>query len=97
MTRRAKRIEAWAVVDECNWFKYFSTTRADAVLNTFSKEGERVARLVEHEPAAEAVVKAAIAFVNDESRGFICANESWTALSRAVERLEKSRARRNKK
>ncbi len=46
MSKR-KRLELFAVVDECNWFKYDSPSKKDAVTNCFADRGERVAHLVE--------------------------------------------------
>ncbi len=85
MTRR--RIEAWAAVKNDRVMALYNGANPEH----FANVDERLAKLVEHEPRAEAVVRAAVkwAHLNRNSEG-----PASEALNRAVSALQASRKKR---
>ncbi len=82
--KRKKRIKARVSVDESGNVRSLSHEN----LLKF-EDGWRDILLVEHEPAADAVVRAAIYYVNNTGEP----HSGFGELSKAVERLEKRRAK----
>lgn len=87
---KRRRVEAWAVVDFENVITAGPMAKrkhATDIARDFPEAGERVVKLVEHNPAADAVVRAALKwFYADDFDG-----EVTPDLFRAIERLEKGR------
>ncbi len=85
---KRKRIEAWVTVDEYGVALCLSHEK----LLKF-EDGWRDVRLVEHSPAADAVVRAAVKFVEKLKRWSITglSDERYLPLVKAVERLERER------
>lgn len=89
---KRKRLEAWAVVVDGRATKC-STMRAvvedKAALERELGHTTSIVRLVEHDPSAAAVVRAAVACIKQEKRGD--AKADWSRVYRAVERMRKGR------
>lgn len=85
--KRRKRIEAWAIVDGKGRSNTLQSTRDGArkLMFLFLREGERLAHLVEHDPRADAVVGAAVAYKRKPCVGLVL------RLMDAVERYEKGK------
>ncbi len=89
--RRRKAIPEWAVVDESGeWWSMSS--KAECVAYARKNSGWRAAKVVEHEPEAEAVVRAAIKAELGMSPMFELRPEDAMRLIRAVDALLESRA-----
>lgn len=89
MTRR-KRAEAWVAIDFAG-NPFAVEERRDVALNHLGS-GETVMKFVEHSPAEDAVVRAAIAW--HKSTDFHDIDRVHKALVKAVTRLQKSRRKR---
>ncbi len=99
MTRR--KVEAWRVSDgETTWvygYEFDARDRVRDILDAAADRGlkpySEIEPLFGREPDAERVVRAAVNFV---TKGKVQDNDYWTDLDRAVERLQKSRAKRRR-
>ncbi len=85
---KRKRIEAWVTVDEYGVVLCLSHEK----LLKF-EDGWRDVRMVEHEPAAEAVVRAATKLIRNGTTNFRFPNNLHKLIT-TIERLEKRRAKK---
>lgn len=78
-----RKLVVWAVIDARDNSIY--ELMYGGVKPRPPKEGERWAKLVEADPRADAVVLAAVKYVNDNT------DDTWVSLDLAVARYEKGR------
>ncbi len=76
-----RRLVAWALVNPADEIELLHTEPPNVL-----DDGDRVVKLVEHDPLTDAVVKAARAAVAGAATG-----KGWVALCDAVQRHEKGR------
>ncbi len=88
---KRKRMVAWAAYEDD--MPIAISPRRECLM-VHPRLGERAVKLVEHDPAAEAVVRAAVKLVNQETRYAFGRLAPEAALMRAVERYERKRGKR---